>query len=614
MTISSSSHLTPDEVARRTFATARRGFAPGEVRAYLESISQVLRDAAERESEVRRQLSEAQHRAANPVLDEETLTGALGHETARVLHTAHEASNEMVAKAEAASEQMLAAAREEVAQGEARIEAEDAERRRRADEEATEALDVARAEGEGMIAQARAECRQMVEEAQALRARVLADLSKRRKVLRAQIEQLRVGRERLSETVHDVRRSIDTIADDLFRAEDDARLAAEAAGRQAVARPDEGTPEEEAGVLLAEEAQAAGEAQAVDELVELVTGEVFDVDAGSELSGFEAEEIVEIVEVVQVTMIGATLAGDHLVEEGSAGAGEPAPSAAVDALFAKIRAARNEPSSNKNDDDDEHAVEDAASASGDSDHEAIPDEAAPDGAGNAGTSPDGPPAGQSPVVVRRDELIAPITTALSRRMKRTLQDDQNQLLDRLRSSGSRWSVDMLPADPEHHDSYATAALPYLEEAAQAGGAFVGSDGAGGPPIDDLLGVAHDLAEAVVGVLRRRLSDDEQVQSADESAVAEHVGAAFREWKGERVERLAGDYVVAAFSAGSLAGVSSADTQVEWVAVSASGAEPCPDCEDNALNGPQPPGDEFPTGHVHPPVHPGCRCLLAPTDT
>jgi DivIVA domain-containing protein len=33
MTISSSSPLSPDEVARRTFATARRGYAPDEVRA-----------------------------------------------------------------------------------------------------------------------------------------------------------------------------------------------------------------------------------------------------------------------------------------------------------------------------------------------------------------------------------------------------------------------------------------------------------------------------------------------------------------------------------------------------------------------------------------------------
>jgi hypothetical protein len=39
--------------------------------------------------------------------------------------------------------------------------------------------------------------------------------------------------------------------------------------------------------------------------------------------------------------------------------------------------------------------------------------------------------------------------------------------------------------------------------------------------------------------------------------------------------------------------------------------PCPDCEDNALAGPTPRGERFPTGQLHPPAHLGCRCLLTP---
>ena len=119
------------------------------------------------------------------------------------------------------------------------------------------ALDKVRADAEELTERARAEGRVMVEEAQQLRARVLADLSRRRKVLHAQIEQLRAGRERLAETINDVRRSVDTIAEDLFNAENEARLAAEVAGREAANRPDEGTPEELATALLAEEAADA---------------------------------------------------------------------------------------------------------------------------------------------------------------------------------------------------------------------------------------------------------------------------------------------------------------------------------------------------------------------
>jgi hypothetical protein len=224
---------------------------------------------------------------------------------------------------------------------------------------------------------------------------------------------------------------------------------------------------------------------------------------------------------------------------------------------------------------------------------------------------DGPPEDRNPVAIRRDELIAPIVTTLSRRLKRTLQDSQNELLDQLRSNGSKWSVDLLPDETEQVDGYATAALPALEQAAAAGGSLAGDGSKGGPAADVLIHIAHDLSESVVGPLRRRLTaDDGELTDADEAVVAEHVGSAFREWKGERIERLAGDHVVAAFSAGTIA--TAADAPLEWVAVAGSGDAPCPDCEDNSLSGSQQPGEEFPTGHRHPPAHSGCRCLLTPS--
>ena len=61
--------------------------------------------------------------------------------------------------------------------------------------------------------------------------------------------------------------------------------------------------------------------------------------------------------------------------------------------------------------------------------------------------------------------------------------------------------------------------------------------------------------------------------------ADRIGAAFREWRGERVERLVGDQATQAFSAGVAA--ASADGKVRWVVTTASG---CSDCEDNALAG------------------------------
>ncbi|HEX3460057.1 MAG TPA: DivIVA domain-containing protein [Acidimicrobiales bacterium] len=618
MTISSSSHLAPDEVARHTFASARRGYDPEEVRAYLEGLAKGLRELAEREHEFRRELEDAERRAANPVIDEETLTSALGQETARVLHSAHEASNEMLAKAQAESDRLLDEAREEIAATEARVSAQLSDRtqeaevvaadfRQRAQEEAAATTAAARAEVEAMIAQARSDCRDMIDEAQALRARVLADLSKRRRVLHAQIEQLRAGREHLADTVRGVRRSIDTIADDLFRAEDEARLAAEAAGRAAVARPDEGTPEELAAALLAEEAaQAEAAVEAGYQPPEEASPELEELTLAS--PGL-VEVVAEIEEI------------DVLVPAEEDDRPDPLPS--VDALFAKIRAQREGPGA-----PDHAAGEDAQPPVAEEGIE-MSEPTAPtppvsasvidaEGETTEGEeSEEAPPEDQNPYVIRRDEMTAPVVKALARRLKRTLQDDQNDLLDRLRSEHFRWSTEVLPADPEHLDSYATAALPHLVQAGQAGASFAGSEGNHRPLTDDMVKVADELAEAVVGPLRRRLSEgeDEDLRGADESVVTEHVGSAFREWKGERIERLAGDYVVAAFSLGSLAGTQrKKNLKIEWVAATATGGEPCPDCEDNMLNGPQSPGGEFPTGHVHPPAHPGCRCLLAPSAT
>ncbi|HEX4217459.1 MAG TPA: DivIVA domain-containing protein [Acidimicrobiales bacterium] len=616
MSISSSSSLSPDEVARHTFGTVRRGFDPGEVRAYLDHVADALRVAAEREIELRHEVAEAEHRAANPVLDEGTLASALGQETARVLQSAHEAAHDMVANAEAEAAGLLTEAQEEIARSEARAEQALAERTAQAEASVTEYRQRTHDESEAMIAQARSECREMIEEAQALRARILADLSKRRKVLHAQIEQLRAGREHLAETVRGVRRTVDGIAAELFRAEDEARLAAEAAGREAIARPYQGTPEEEASALLAESAAEPGFADleaAAEEEPPFVRDQP---GAGEPLAPEQESFIAAEIGASQILAVPEQEAEaegegtdsrpqedeDQILaqeDEGQIG-GEPvdpagdsagvetaaAPTPSVDELFAKLRAEQG----------DKGRGDDAGSEA------------------EGGTSAAGPEAEEptpgTPLVDRRDELVGPIITALSRRLKRTLQDDQNDLLDRLRNNGSSWSVELLPDELEHLDAYTTAALPFLEQAATAGRVFVGDESTGGPLTEHVVGVAADLAGAIVGPLRRRLADD-GTGAADESAVAERVGGAFREWKGERIERLAGDYVIAGFSAGSVAGSSQ---DIEWIVAAAPGATPCPDCDDNALNGPQPAGQEFPTGHRHPPAHSGCRCLLAPSAT
>ena len=576
MTITTSARLHPDEVARRTFGTSRRGFEPAEVRVFLEQVAHELQAAADREDELRSAVEAAESRAAHPVLDEATLTAALGQETARVLRSAHDAAAEIMAKAEAEAGRLRAQVEDEAAQVQTRTEQNASDRmaqaeavasdlRRRTQEELSSKLEAAKLEGEELVAQARAECRAMVQEAQEVRARVLSDLTRRRRVLHSQIEQLRAGRERLAETINDVRHTVDRITDELFRAEDEARLAAEAAGRQAAAQdpadevtrvvPSEATPPapEEIGTgPLAED--EGSRKQAVDELFARLRAERSRAEEGGE-----------------------AVAGPIPVPRGAA---PDAPPTSAPTTTSAITSAptTTDPS-----------VE----------GEAVPDDAP------AGGGDDGPPA--HPRLAQRDELLDPLVATLVRRLKRALQDDQNDILDRVRAGGG-WGPEILPPAGEHEQRYLAAAAEHLENAARSGATFAGGKPDDAPAVDV---VARDLATAIVGPLRRRLDGaGASVEAGDDGAIIENVGAAFRDWKGGRVDRLAWDQVLTAFSQAALA-VTPPTTSLTWIVDD--GGTRCPDCDDNALAGPLRRGEAFPTGHTFPPAHAGCRCLLAPVE-
>jgi DivIVA domain-containing protein len=584
LTISTSSRLHPDEVARHTFGTARRGFDPAEVRVYLGQIAHEMEAAADREEELRTAIDEAERRAANPVLDEATLTAALGQETARVLRSAHDAATELVTRAEADVARLRAHAEDEATQLHTRTEQNASDRiaqaeavasdvRRRTQEEVASKLEGSKLEAEELVAQARAECRAMVQEAQEVRARVLADLTRRRRVLHSQIEQLRAGRERLAETINDVRHTVDRITDELFRAEDEARLAAEAAGRQAAAQD---------GAEDLTRSVAAG-----------------DVPSAPAPAPAPAPEEI----------------GTGTLDED-----ETSRRQAVDDLFARLRAERHR----AGDSADAASGSDGQLSVGDVPGDApIPPTALP-GPGSGAETPSTPSdsvvaapgsavdavgAGTlpDPRLADRGEMLDPVVSTLVRRLKRALQDDQNDILDRVRAGGG-WGPDVLPPADEHERRYVAAAIEHLRDAARSGATFAGGKPDDAPPVD---AVAGELAAAIVVPLRRRLDGaGGSVDDGDDSALIEHVGAAFRDWKGGRVERLAGDEALAAFSQASLAAAPPATT-LQWIVDD--GGTQCPDCDDNALAGPLRRGELFPTGHPCPPAHAGCRCLLAPAE-
>lgn len=707
-TLVTSGGLHPAEVSKRMFDTVRKGFDPQEVRTFLERVASELERVAGREVELRQRLADAERRAANPQLDDETLTRALGQETARVLASARQAANDVRARAEENAARSLREAHEEGGRIKAAAEKVLGERTREADAAARQIVETARSEARALAEQAeaqrtkeaeasRAEREELVREARDLRVKVLSDLARRRRVLHLQIERLRAARESLLEAARQSKGVFDSLEEGLSRAEADARLAADAAVRKAEAEPETGVEDLEAVLAVSRQGKAAppaaeggGEAaqpeggEAAQPQAEAVTRPEADAPAQPEAARApkpeaakpEAEAHEEVVETVRLLIppgptpparprpeprpeepAAPEAAAEKVAPEKepeSAAPAEPGapaqPAAGVDDLFARIRAIQPEDAEAGGEGEVGEVGENGEQPeSGDEEVDAGEVAAEfPAAAEAAEKSGEVAATASEHLLQQRDQALEPLAGNLSRKLKRALQDDQNALLDRLRSQGPKKGVELLGEDKRRHEHLSQVASSYLEEAVTAGLAFAsagraameappgrpgataaeraGTEAAAGgnsaAPGKGPRGAsatrdecqeagreqAQELAVALTSALRRRLEDVLGAPDLDEQIAVQRVSAAYREWKGRRIERLAGDHLTAAFALGVL-GASSEGTDLTWV-VDDEGA-PCPDCDDNALASPLGPGAPWPTGQTHPPAHPGCRCLLAP---
>ena len=230
-------------------------------------------------------------------------------------------------------------------------------------------------------------------------------------------------------------------------------------------------------------------------------------------------------------------------------------------------------------------------------------------------------------LARRDHLLGAVTAKLGRALKRALQDDQNELLNALRQTSRKPVLDELVPQGVQRDRFVAAASDQLARAYEAGAAFlVTGDAVEGPsvsapPPDEKVALeagsalAAELADDLSAMLRQRIEEALSELDGSLEGSADAAGIAYREWKGSRVEGLAGDFTTRAFAVGELAVLESVSNGgapfVRWAVEDDDGGGSCPDCDDNSLAGPLLPGTAFPTGHSHPPVHPGCRCLLVP---
>jgi cell division septum initiation protein DivIVA len=279
-------------IARRQFSTVRKGYDPTEVRAYLHELSEVVGRIQRGEAHEHERAERAETRAQlAEQLDEHRLVELLGEETARVLEAAREAAAGIRSKAEESAARMIREAQAEahaiadqaerdsatrrteiLAEADAlRREANDEVERRRLEgqvvaedlrraaeavrdemlSEATRVRTEADAAAEQIRASARDQGRRLVGEAQAVRERILADLARRRRVAREQLERLNGARERLLAAYEVVRRTVEEATVELRASLPEARAASEAAAQRVRDEPEESVEVVEAELSVA---------------------------------------------------------------------------------------------------------------------------------------------------------------------------------------------------------------------------------------------------------------------------------------------------------------------------------------------------------------------------
>ena len=645
--ISSGQVVTPETVVNRSFTSAFRGYHPAEVRQFLKRVSEEMADAAGREEELRRHLQEALERAAHPDLDEDTLTNLLGEHAAKLLASARDTAASLVGDAQQQADALLRDAEQRMAR--MRHEAEGLMARRVAEADATAAsiLEAARTEAEAQIVSATQQGKDMVAEARSVRERMLGDLARRRRSAQVQVEQLRAARERLLAAYDVVRRTVEEATAELEASEPEARMAAEAValhgeestGRRAELTAPVATPERRMPAAAPPEPQRAmslvGTASAPPVREHRQTpGPASTVFRRIEEKRSPAPERAPLrPQTVAAAVAGRTALAPRVPEPAppERPAPEPpqstppsdppaanglalgppssselatsevpavtgdAPPGDVEELFARLRAGRGLPD-----------IEQLQTGLSDP---------VPDPVTSTAEPPVIDPVGRENALEGRDDLLDNLEAGLTRALKRVLGDEQNEVLDSLRRHGAKADVGVLPETDAQTAAYRDAALPWLQQAVRAGIGFV-SDSASGSDTEAAQSSAdaqvQALAQELVEPLRERLSRalGGGTDGDDPAVVAESLRATYRQWKVQQVEECARHHVLAAFSVGAFTATPGAAT-LRWL-VDDDGH--CPDCDDNALAGPTPKGQAFPTGQLHPPAHRGCRCLLVPVTT
>ena len=549
--------LAPEAVEKADFDTVRRGYQPEPVRSRLRAAAAEIRRVNALVASLQERIAEFEAIPAER-LETARAVEALGDEAARVLQAARDAAQERLERAEAASDDIT---------GKARVAAA------------------------AIVEQGREQGQELVVEARNVRERILSDLAYKRHAHRVEVEQLRIIRDRLLEALSISREGLDGWIADLVQVGPQAAAAAERAGLRIAAEPESTVGEMEAEIQAARLAglpfdAEPGQAASGDEAATVGADPEPDEtpEAGAEPDGasdaepaepdeptdledveLEEEELDELDETSQYVEIvgyrddspkrsGSGAVGLYDVEAESnfeldAGPGrvhehatdaeahlppvealEPAPQAApsdAEAIFARLRSITSRLASEPL---PGHEKQPPAAASGQmTPLAALPahkesEEAAPaEATDEASAEPDDLMSAARAVAVG----------GIARRLKRLVVDEQGELLDAMRRSGSRALRGAIAADG---GAYTRAALEPLQDFASDIDVSIDDI--------DLKAAGAAIVSVLVEPARARLG--ELIEDTDDSdELASAVRSVYRESRARRAEAAA----EAAFAAG-----------------------------------------------------------------
>ena len=618
---------SPAAVGSAQFNVERRGYDQGEVRDFLRMVSAELARLQERERFLESEMRAMQTRGLSDpgVLDEATVTTLLGEETARVLSVAREAAQQMRARGAESAERLVREATAESAR--LREEAEIEVSRRRSD---------AVTDSESEIELAKQQGREMVNEARAYREKMLSELARRRELAKQQIEQLVRDRDRLMSAFERARLAANDVMGDLSEFDD-------AADELTRALP-EGVIDSTIKNVVQFDREKFEDDESVP-VVAVITTLPVDESIAIPVEVLEREKAVEpnietavVEEKVQpvmrqevkpeispeadlepddghrakvVQLFGRTSRRLHPSTDAPVSdapvlelpvAEKPAvvnpKNSSVDDLFAKLRKAG------------------ADSVAG-SVKQVEPIAKQPMKASPSVVEPRKAPVSVKPnaqIFSKRDDALTPMIEVLAKKLKRVLADEENAMLNYLQSKKAQVALEkVLPTFDSHVQSFVEATSKDLIEAAMAGAQSLSKSlkadlrkKISNTAVMQVM--SKKLADEIVLPLRTRIQKCAEKSAGDSNEMSSLIRTVYREWKMQQVDKLVGDVTRLAYSRGAYL-VLDAGTKVCWM-VDPNGP-PCADAEDNSLAGAIARGENFPTGHEHPVIHSGCRCLVVP---